>query len=185
MWEEIESALTAWVRASTSLPEGQILFADQHNPRPAGEFITVRLGGLTMVGAVDPVVYEYDSNRVAGTELEERVEGTRRLRVSLQAFSRLATGEGCARSLLAQCQTALGLPSVRDALYLAGLSPYDAGNVQAIPGVIDTRTEGRAVLDVGFYCVQTLSAYTTYIEHVVTENYMGPPDLGTADEIDI
>ena len=77
MWEDIESALTAWVRAATELPEGQVIYANQHVPRPLGAFVTLHLSDLAPVAGADPVQYIYSAARVAGTEMEERVESLR------------------------------------------------------------------------------------------------------------
>src|SRR6185295_9743825 len=121
----------------------------------------------------------------AGSEIEQRVNGLRSFTCSVQILTSPTVGDSTARALLEKCQLGLALPSIRSALADAGITPYDVGPVQNISALKDAKFEGRALLDVGFYTRLSVSDFTTYIETVEATSYMGPPDLGTSDEIDI
>ncbi len=182
----IEDAIRAWVLAGTEFDEGQVIFTQQTGARPlTGAFATIRIGGSTPVGAWDEVTQTTDLNRDAGEEIEMRVEALRELPVSVQFFGPTVVGNAAPRELAERTQLALGLPSVRTTLDAAGLSPFDVGTVKEVTMLNGTKFEGRALLECRFYVCRTLSEFAGYIETVVTRNFMGPPNEGTAEEIDI
>lgn len=166
-WDAVENAVRAWVLAATGLGESAVYFADQSVP--ASELaprIVVRVGDVLQVGT-DALSHDYSAARPAGAEIEYTARGPRELVVSLQAFAPTTTGSGnTARSLLAACQAALGLPSVRDTLNAAGLGVLQEGNVQRIPGTSSNAPEDRAVLDTRFCLGQTTTERTGYIATV-------------------
>lgn len=174
-----------WVKAATGYSDSAVIWAEQSGSCPLPAFITLRLGELLALGAFDELVTETDLLRPAGTEVELRAEGLREFAVSVQAFGPSTTGNATGRAVLAKCQTALMLPSVRTALAAAGITPFDIGPVQNVTALVHTKFEGRAILEVRFYVRDSISEYTGYIETVEKTSYMGPPDSGTADAIDI
>ncbi len=184
-WATIEDGLRAWVKTASGLADSQVIWADQAGARPAGAYITLQLGPIVALGACDEVETHYDEDADAGEEIELRVNGRRSFAVSIQAFTPSVTGASTARALLSTVQTALGLPSVRTALAAAGVTPFESGPVNYVPALVGTLFEGRATLEAQFYTRETVSEYLGYIDTVETENYLGPPDLGTRDDIDI
>lgn len=183
-WTTIENAIRVWVKAGSGYGDSAVLWSDQTHARPSGAFITVRLGDTVPLGN-DEVEVLTDLGADPGEEIELRAVGRRELSVSVQAFTPGVTGSSAGRGILSTVQTALALPSVRAALDAAGLTPFDVGSVRNISALVGTAFEGRAVLDVRFYTNDTASEFTGYIEDVEAVSYMGPPDEGTADEIDI
>lgn len=184
-WNAVEDALQAWVRSSTGLSDSQVIWSSQTGPRPAGAFITLHVSGLVAVGVVDEVRDDFDALRPEGEEVHFEVTGTRELSVSLQAFGEVLSASG-ARGLLSRLQTGLVLPTVRETLALAGLTPFDVGAVSDVPALVGTRFEGRAAMTVRFYARDTLTEAVGYIDTVNPPTYFwGPPDSGTAGSIDL
>jgi hypothetical protein len=168
-WPVIELALRAWVKAGSGLGDEFVIWANQSASRPAGPHITLKLDGPLTVG-LDGVDHNYDENRPEGEEIELKAEGTRELIVMLQAFGGDPTGSSSARALLSKVLTALALPTRRDALAAAGVTPFDAGQVQDLTALLETKFESRAALEARFYLVDDASEFTTYIEKVVAED---------------
>jgi hypothetical protein len=186
LWSDLEDALRAWVVATTGLPEGDVIWAEQTGARPAGvSFATLKIGTLIPLGAVDEVATNYDALRPAHQEIELQVRSLREFSVSAQFFSDNSTGNSTARVYAQKAQSGLALPSVRSNLHAVGLSPFDRGSVQVVNTLIGTRWESRAILEPRFYVMLTDSEFTTWIEHCEPASYLGPPDLGTRDNIDI
>ena len=184
-WSVAENALRIWVRTASGYPDGRIIWAEQGGARPVGDLITLRLGAIAPVGMLDEVVSETDLGRPAGEEIEQRVEGIREFSVTLQAYVDAATGVNTGRAVLSRCATALALPSVRAALEVAGISPFEIGPVQNVTLLNRTEFEGRALLEGRFYARETFSEFCGYIATVETLSYLGHPDLGTSAAIDI
>lgn len=185
-WTAIEDAIRAWVKTGSGLADAKVIWADQTGARPAGPFVTIRIGDLLALGAVDEVEELTDLGRPAGQEVEQRVVGLREFPVSVQAFGPAVAGAGTAREYLSKVQTALALPSVRDALEAAGVSSFDQGVVRTVNELVGTKYEGRAILECRFYLLESVSEFSGYIETVEATSYMGPPlGPGTKDGIDI
>jgi len=165
-WNLIEDAIRKWVRDASRLADGQVIWSDQDGPRPLGVFITIRLGDLLPLGAVDETATDYDPTGGPGEEIVTTVRGVREFPVSIQCFGTDTVGRDTARALLSRVQTALGLPSVREALGTVGLSPFDAGQVRNLSVILDAQFEGRALLEVRFYVVEEMTERTTYISTV-------------------
>ncbi len=163
VWATIEDALRVWVKAGSGLGDAKVIWLDQTGARPAAPFIELKLGDIVPLGGVDPVETATDLMRPAGTEIELKVAGVRAFTVSLQAYTATVTGAATARALLSLVQTALSLPSVRAALDAAGVTPFDEGEVHNLTGLLGTKFEGRAALDVQFYVRETLSEFTGFI----------------------
>jgi hypothetical protein len=185
-WAALEDSIRTWVVASTGLPAADVIWAEQTGARPlTGAFATLKLGALIPLGAVDEVVSNYDATRPAHQEIELQVRALRECGISAQFFSPEVTGNTSARAYAQKAQSGLALPSVRAALADVGLSPFDRGSVQVLNALIGTKWEARALLEPRFYVMLTDSEFTTWIEHCTPASYLGPPDLGTRDNIDI
>lgn len=192
-WNNIEDTLRSWIKIATNLTDGHIIWGEQTGARPSDSasapFVTARLGDIRPVAIIDELT-ALTNSATPGQEIELRVTGTREFRVLIQAFhpsvvSSTGSPSNTARALLSKIQTALLLPSIRASFDAVNISPWDMGTVQNLTELIGTKFEGRAALDVGFYVLESVSERTTYIETVQTASYMGPPELGTKDAIDI
>lgn len=164
-WATVETAIQNWVETASGLADNKVIWADQDGGRQATPYMTIRMGDLVAVGTGDEVEQIFDEEADAGEEIEHRIHGQRELHVTVQAFGPVV-GASSARALLSKVQAALSLPSVRETLRAAGLTAFDAGKIQNISALLGADFEGRAVLDVRFYIAESVSEFTTYIEHV-------------------
>lgn len=176
-WATLEDAVRTWVVAATGLAANRVYFADQDLPTSeAFPRVSIRLGDLVQIGQ-DSFDHDYDPGRPAGQEIEIKAKGMRTLAVDLQAFAPTTIGPGTtARSVLAEAQAALSLPSVRTTLNAAGLGLLEQGTVQRIPSNALAQVEDRATLSVRFAVAQSVTERTGYIETVIP-TYGGGPVL--------
>lgn len=165
-WAQVEQALRLWIRTATGFDEGHVIYDDQDGARPTKPYAAIHIGDVVPIGIVDPVETVYNSGQPNGSEISMRATGMREFHASISCFTDQTRGDGAARAFLARAQTALSLPSVRDALSLAAVSPFDVGPVQNVSAVLGTKFESRAVLDIGFYTLQSFTEYTGYIGSV-------------------
>lgn len=174
----IQKALRSWVRRSSGLDDKNIIWAQQGNVQPKGQFITMRMGDLIPLGACDEESHAYDDEAEppaegeVGTEITISLNGRRQFSLSVQVFE---DGDLSAYSLLSKVQTSVGLPSYRDDLDAADLSCFDIGQVQNITALSETVFEPRAQCDLTFYCSETASEQTTFVETVEAENDLKDP----------
>lgn len=162
----VENALRAWVKTASGYPDARLFYNDQKIERPADPYFTIRLDALVPFGAVDAVRDDYDALRPVGQEMQLQVVGERTVTVRLQVFNAATTGAGSAMSLMSAVQLAIGLPTIRETLNVAGVSPFDIGSVDNLGALLGTTFDGRAALSVRCYIRETLSEYTTWIEKV-------------------
>lgn len=181
--EAREQAIRAWVKTASGLTDESVFFSNQKVERPASAYVTIRLGDLVPLGAVDPVTENYDADRDPGVEIEQVVEGTRSLGVSIQVFNGAVAGALSAMNVAKKLQLGIRLPSVRDALNTAGMSPYQIGGVRNLAALLGTAFDGRAQLDVSFYVHETVSEFTTYIETAEITD-LSQPKVYVIDEED-
>jgi hypothetical protein len=181
----VENAALAWVVTSTGLSLGsQVYLANQGIEQPqSGPFITVEIGDVSTLG-IDEVENTTDLSAPAGQEITQTVLGQREFGVTLQAFGyqTITGGQGggvTAVQALMACQTLLSRPDVRNTLNAAGLGIFDLGTVQRVDAVVETAFEGRAVLHVRFYAVDTSSAVTGYINETQATGTITAPDGST------
>jgi hypothetical protein len=177
-WEPIEDAIFDWVVAGTGLPEERVQWADQNADQPDNPSVSIRVGDLVPVGAVDEVQHEHRPELPAGADLETRTSGVREFAVSLQAFTDETHGSQSARALLVGAQGGLRRPALRSALHAAGLVPVDdAGPVQNLSALDVADFEGRAVLTVRFAVREEALEYGSWIATVTAE----PAGAGNAE----
>lgn len=162
----VEDALRAWVKSASSYSDENVFFGQQKVERPAGPYITVQLDGPIPLGAFDAVTEHEATDPDPGEEIELRVTGEREVTVRVQVFNAATTGSGSAVTVMTAVQLGISLPSVRDALDEAGVSPFDVGSIQNLGALLGTAFDGRAALDVRCYFRTTVSEFTTYIERV-------------------
>lgn len=163
-----DNALQTWVVRASGLAADKVLWDVQNMPRPLDDFITLRQGDQSTLGAFDQIVELQDLTRPAGQEIELRVEGWREFTLTVQAFTHATEGDTCAREVLTRVQTYLGLPSIRELLGTVNLGPsFERGVVQNLPQLLGTsRFESRAVVSINFYRLVTASDYVGYVAEV-------------------
>ena len=194
-WATIQAAIVEWVKAGSGYASGRVIWKNQSKNRPASagaavDHIAIQLLSLRGVGE-DEVVQTQDLSRVGngsttvGTEILHTVRADKEMTLSVQCYTTSVVGSAQALAVLSKVQTSLRLESVRSGLTTAGVCPIDAGSLEDITGILDTDYEGRAVLTCRFSVTEEVTEFSTWIEHCDPESYMGPPDGGTSEDIDI
>lgn len=164
----IENALHEWATRSTGLAPARVVWEAQGGPRPAHPFASLRLDTASSPGS-EQRTRDADAP-VPGAEIVleaiEQAEAT----VTLQVFTETTTaGGGSAFALATRARNALGLDSYVENLDAAGVAVISRGSVQNLTGVLETKFEGRASLDVRVRFVDGAEDLTTWIETVETE----------------
>lgn len=151
---------------ASGLSDQQVLLADQDAPASSIDYLTFRLlGGASVGGARGEQITE-DPEGEPGQEMILASRGSQEASLYLQAFTRAtdpAQEQADAGSLLRCVQAQLRLTPTRDALYALGVSIFDFGVVQGVPGVYGSKFEGRATLDLRLYVNEGASWRTGYI----------------------
>jgi hypothetical protein len=179
-WDTYENGIRQWVIAATGISPTKVIRAEQDGPRPVAPFVEVRVGDALALGAADGLEQYFDALADPGQEVTQVVRAQREVSVTLRAFTDAAVGGSSARALLARVQASLGFAEVRDVLHDAGITCFDRGSVQHLPGVLDTRWEGRATLTVRVYVEDTAILTTGYIDTVqLVDASVDPPVVYT------
>jgi hypothetical protein len=166
----IENALMTAVRAATGLTKARWAQQGAKRQEP-GPFLSLQIQGPRVVGR-DSVRSETDLEQDAGEEIALIAGGLRELSLTVTAFdgtfveSGTATTQMTARSLLANLQAGIRLPSVLDGLDAAGLGLIDVGPIQDIGALLGPNFESRAQVTVRFYYSHERIERTGYIETV-------------------
>lgn len=188
-WSTIEDKLREWVIFATGFGQGNVIWAEQSpdGTRPTGNLITLKITSLSPVSDYPEIVETMQGT--PGAEVILTAKGFKAFTLSLQVFGEPSTGALAGFSILGQCQSATSLPSVQAIFDSAGISIIDTGVIQNVTVVNHSKFESRAVCDFKFYCLDEFLDYTTFIETVITEDYIDPNDpdapAGTTDGIDI
>lgn len=169
----LQSAIRQWVKDTSGFDDEKVVWAEQDAVRLAPPFITLRLGDLVTLGAVDEVTTASDESAPGGQEMTQTVIGRRELPVTLQCFGKT---EASAMKILSQVVTSLGLDVHSDPLEEAGISFYQVGPVQNVTALLETTYEPRALVELRGYVTEEVSAQTTYIQSARVTNEIADPD---------
>jgi hypothetical protein len=163
-----EDALQAWVVRASGFAADKVIWDNQSAPRPLDDFITLKAGDQSTLGAFDQLTELTDLSRPAGQEIELRIDGWREFTLTIQAYTHAVTGDTCAFEVLTRVQTWLGLPSIRELLGATNLGPsFERGTVQSVPALLGTsRFEARAVVQINFFRLSSASEFTGYVAEV-------------------
>jgi hypothetical protein len=172
-WTAIENALQAFVVARSGLAATQVIWAHQNASQPAGAFITLEIVGDSLTEG-SPEVLEDDTGTTPGAEVTLTSQSMLDCGLRIQCFTPPArgtapgvpTGSASARAILSQVRTGSALTATVEALAAAGVSVYDLGAIQFVPAIAGTDFEGRGVLDLRFYVLDSAVETTTYIGEV-------------------
>lgn len=172
-WTAIKNALVTWVGTASGLGTSKVWWSLQGPvARRANPFITLRVlttrkPGPDWTDTVDAAV------PAAGAEIEHRVRGNRIVSLQIQAFTN-SEADASALDLLSDVEAKVRLPSIEDALRLAGIAVLDFEPGQSMDGVMNTtQQESRAVMVCRLSLASEVSETGTYIEDVVTTVTIG------------
>lgn len=165
-FESIEDALFDLVKASTGFADENIIFSDQDawSPSPTA-YATIYMGDLMGVG-LDASKWDYNVSRPVGAEIVRSTVGLRTMPAKLSIYTPETTGSATARTIAAKLQADLALPSIRQALNVAGIGVLKQGDVRWVPKINNSNFEGRAVVEVMLTLAQGSSDSTGYIKIV-------------------
>jgi len=164
-WQAVQDAIFAWAVSSSGYPSDKVIWRDQDGTAPSGDYIILSiLGSDTVEG---PVRHERtDPLKPPGQEVILTVGGTRSVQVEAQVLTSATITATDALATAERMRTRTQLPSVRDILLSAGISPFDAGSVQQVNQVRAANFVGRAVLTYRAYLADLVEERGTYIQTV-------------------
>lgn len=169
-WASIEDAIHDEVATALGLAGGLVVWEYQSGDRPlkstgAPVFATLKLDNIagdwhpdaiTTVIPMASAPVDLSLDQSAHTEFE----------VTVQIFSTYATGINSARSKAEKVSKFFDRESTVIRLEDAGISVLDRATVQAIPAILETKYESRALLVMRLAVRSGDEEITTYIETV-------------------
>ena len=164
-WSAIQDAIFAWAVAASGYPSDRVIWRDQDGFAPNGDYIILSiLGSDTVEG---PVRHERtDPAKPPGQEVILTVGGTRSVLIEAQVLTSQTITATDALATAERMRTRTSLPSVRDILLGAGISPFDQGTVQQVNQVRAANFVGRAVYAYRAYLADLVEERGTYIQKV-------------------
>ena len=166
-WDTVRDAIQAWITTGSGLAGSHVIWRGQRDaggnpmPRPAGQFIELKLTLLKQYGAGDWKAYEYDQ---PSNTLTLKTRGPRSAVLTATCYQGLPTGGTGHPSttnpmaVLNDAMTATGLDTVGNALVAAGVGVGDIDAVQIAGGVVnDARFEERASVTARLHLASEIS----------------------------
>jgi hypothetical protein len=178
--ESREDAIWNWVVASSGVSPGSVLWTDQLQGRPPGQWISLDMMGIEQVG--QDWLDTHDAVPSApGLEIEQAARGVRKLTVSIQCFAGPALGSSSAFAVLNTLVSRARLESQQLILRNGGLGFSRFTAITAISDVLDTtRIEPRAIVHAVLYMANEVVEQSTYISRVnITDQIPTPPQTVT------
>ena len=164
-WQAVQDAIFAWAVAASGYPSDKVIWRDQDGFAPSGDYLILSiLGSDTVEGPL--AHYRTDPAKPPGQEVILTVGGTRSVQVEAQVLTTQTITATDALATAERMRTRTALPSVRDILLSAGISPYDQGTVQQVNQVRAANFVGRAVLTYRAYLADLVEERGTYIQKV-------------------
>lgn len=192
-WAGIEDAIVTLVETYSGLGTGQVLWSESNAGRPAGSFITLRIGDVapyTLTDEVQILDHSGEEDVEEGEEIEMKVVGRRSFGLTLQCYVPPANravprGDSSPRTILNKVGLAFSLPSAGDSLEAVGAAVEEVGPIQYIPEIVGAGFEGRAVLQMRFRVTDDASEFTTYIGRVQATGEEGLDQPGAGPDVDV
>ena len=164
-WQAVQDAIFAWAVAASGYPSDKVIWLDQDGTAPSGDYLILSiLGSDTVEGPL--AHYRTDPAKPPGQEVVLTVGGTRCVQVEAQVLTSATVTATDALATAERMRTRTSLPSVRDILLSAGVSPYDQGTVQQVNQVRAASFVGRAVYQFRAYLADLVEDRLTYIQKV-------------------
>ncbi len=167
--------IRAAIIAASRIPVAeQVVWQWQDAPQPDLDYIAIGLGTELTMG-LDMIVSSYDPARPAGREIELRVKGSRETALEVKCYTAIVDDQGNSRAadgsnalaLAMRTKAGLMLPSVRQLLTKVAVSPFDPGQVNYVPEIVNAGFRARAICTIRCYMPAPFVAeYVTYIQTV-------------------
>lgn len=163
-WTAIEQELQACVRRASGLE--RVVWTDQDGTRPQLPYATIRVDPPDATGARDEVRVSLTPGQPAGAELTFETCSQAEFDLRVQVFTKTTRGDDSACRIATRLRNSLSKQSELAILSAAGVAVVDRGPVQNLTALLETRSEGRAALDVRLRTADGTTETETYIEHV-------------------
>lgn len=175
-FQALENVIAQVVASAAGLPTGKVIWEGQTCPRPALPYASLWRDAEECLSFTTEQWQEANPSGVVGdpdatpptigTELllNHRVPAEFQLRV--QVFTSAVRGNSAAHALLGNVHNAFHLESVKAKFEAVGAVVVDPGTIQNLTGLVETKIEGRASLDVRIRFVESFGETATYIESV-------------------
>ena len=164
-WQAVQDAIFAWAVAASGYPSDKVIWRDQDGFAPSGDYLILSiLGSDTVEGPL--AHYRTDPLKPPGQEVILTVGGTRSVMIEAQVLTSATVTATDALATAERMRTRTSLPSVRDILLSAGISPFDMGTVQQVNQVRAANFVGRAVYAYRAYLADLVEERGTYIQAV-------------------
>lgn len=170
-WPTVQKGIQDWVEGGGVTA----IWADQGGPRPSTPYISMQPYQLVVHGQ-DWDKVEINEGGDPGEEVIHRVRGPRELFVRLTCFAAVAVGATMPLAILNTVKTRRRLPSVKSLLQTAGCGVARFSTAVAVPGIIGTKFEPRATMDVAIFLMEELTELGTLIETLEITNEIPEPD---------
>ena len=131
-WQAVQDATFAWAVAASGYPSDKVIWRDQDGFAPSGDYIILSILGSDTVEGPLPPRTDRDPAKPPGQEVILTVGGTRSVLIEAQVLTSQTITATDALAVAEKMRTRTSLPSVRDILLSAGISPYDQGTVQQV-----------------------------------------------------
>ena len=164
-WQAVQDAIYQWAVSASGYPSDKVIWRDQDGFAPSGDYLILSiLGSDTVEGPL--AHYRTDPAKPHGQEVILTVGGTRSVLIEAQVLTSQTITATDALATAERMRTRTALPSVRDILLSAGISPFDAGSVQQVNQVRAANFVGRAVYQFRAYLADLVEDRLTYIQKV-------------------
>jgi hypothetical protein len=168
-WDDLEVALHDEIVTATGLSGSRVIWNFQGSDRPSNaitsSFVSLQLNGIDADWNPDYAT-EVIPMASAPTDLKLIASVPTVAELTVQVFSTSATGQNSARSMAERISKFFDRESTVVRLDDAGIAVLDRAPVQAIPAILETKFESRAVFTIRVGFRSGDEEITTYIETV-------------------
>lgn len=169
-WGAIEIALHDEVETALGTTGARVVWDYQSGDRVENStgtpfFASLRLDGMVPNWAPDYIVTN-NASPPPGFEIKLAASAPTDATLTINIFSKTATGSNAARSLAEKVSQFFARESAIERLDQAGIAIIDRGPVLSVPTVLETKYESRASFTVRFSVRSGDEENTTYIQTV-------------------
>jgi hypothetical protein len=177
-WQIREQAIGAWFLASSGLPEGHVIWANQRLQTPARPYAKLKRSGIRDdCGPGGEQRTAYDASAAPGEEITRQVAKRKKFDVECTVFSDAVVGDEqltmgssttkTAADYASAAETALWLPGQLESLLVdAALGVAESGQIQDVPEQKGNTWLSRATFRVTFRYVESAEEKLGFIQAV-------------------
>lgn len=172
-WDVIENAIQAQLVTGSGLSADRVIWMHQSADRPDSDFLAVEHLDSSFTAPATPEIRQADTPDAViedpgvpgiGGELTLSAVDNLDFTIRLHYFAKASTGPLTARARLAAVRGYLGSENATAELDTDAIALVECGSVKALPAVLETKYESRAMLDVQFRTVDGFQELATFIQ---------------------